>query len=128
MSLKLSQVEKTERRVVLMPGLVVLVALTGCTVGPNFERPNWVSPTSWFAGSKEAVRVPPSVPVADPVDTHWWTLFNDPQLTGLERRVAAENLDVQLAGVRLAESRAQLGFARAAEFPTLNANASYVRQ
>ena len=49
-------------------------------------------------------------------------------LTGLERRVAGENLDVQVATVRLAESRAQLGVVGAAQFPTLNANGSYTRQ
>ena len=49
-------------------------------------------------------------------------------LTNLERRVAAENLDVKAAGIRLAESRAQLGVARASAFPTLNGNASYTRQ
>ena len=70
----------------------------------------------------------PSVPVAAAVDPNWWTLFNDPELTALERRVAAENLDVRVATSRLAESRAQLGVARASEFPTFNANGSYTRQ
>jgi NodT family efflux transporter outer membrane factor (OMF) lipoprotein len=68
------------------------------------------------------------VPVAEPIDPDWWTLFKDPELTRLERRVAAENLDVQAATIRLAESRAQLGVVGAAQFPTLNANGSYTRQ
>ena len=79
----------------MAPALTLLVALTGCTVGPNFQRPSWASPSSWFAGRKEAVKPPKSVPVAQPIDVNWWTLFNDPRLTSLERRVAAENLDVQ---------------------------------
>ncbi len=66
--------------------------------------------------------------VAEPIDADWWTLFHDPVLTGLEQRVAAENLDVKVAGVRLTESRAQLGIARSSLFPTLNGNASYERQ
>ena len=61
-------------------------------------------------------------------DPNWWTLFHDPQLTALEQQVAGQNLDVRLATIRLAESRAQLGLARAGEFPQLNANASYTRQ
>ena len=68
------------------------------------------------------------MPVAEPIDPNWWNLFNDPMLTALERRVAGENLDVQVATVRIAESRAQLGVAGAAQFPTLNANGSYTRQ
>ncbi|HEY4040878.1 MAG TPA: efflux transporter outer membrane subunit, partial [Rhodopila sp.] len=67
-------------------------------------------------------------PVAEPISPDWWQLFGDPALTGLEKRVAAENLDVKTAGVRLAESRAQLGVARAALFPTLGGNVSYTRQ
>ena len=60
--------------------------------------------------------------------SQWWNLFNDPHLTALERRVAGENLDVQAASVRLAESRARLGMVGAAQFPDLNANTSYTHQ
>ena len=102
--------------------------LAGCTMGPDFERPNWTSPASWFAGPREKVPPAPSLPVAEPIDPNWWTQFHDPQLSALEKRVAAENLDVQVAGMRLAESRASFNAARAAEFPSLNANGSYTRQ
>ncbi|MFL5254602.1 MAG: efflux transporter outer membrane subunit [Rhodopila sp.] len=104
------------------------IPLGGCTVGPDFKRPDWASPASWFAGPKEAVKPPPSIPVAQPIDPNWWELFKDPQLTKLARRVAGENLDVKVAAIRFAESRAQLGIAQASQFPTLNGNASYVRQ
>ena len=113
-------------RVVLAASTIL--ALGGCTVGPNFAVPSWASPKSWFAGPRETVPPEPSQPVAAPVDPNWWTLFHDNELTALERRVAAENLDVRVATTRLAESRAQLGQARAPEFPTFNANGSYTRQ
>jgi NodT family efflux transporter outer membrane factor (OMF) lipoprotein len=121
-------IKNTKRKRAHLVGLAGAMALTGCTMGPDFQRPNWASPTSWFAGPKEAVAPPRSLPVAEPIDPNWWTLLHDPILTGLEQRVAAENLDVQAAGIRLAESRAQLGIARAAEFPTLNGNGSYTRE
>jgi NodT family efflux transporter outer membrane factor (OMF) lipoprotein len=105
-----------------------VLLLAGCTVGPNFETPEWLSPASWFARKAETIQRPPSLPVAEPIDPDWWNLFHDPKLTALERRVAAENLDVQVATVRLAESRAQLGIVGAAQFPSLNANGSYTRQ
>jgi NodT family efflux transporter outer membrane factor (OMF) lipoprotein len=112
----------------LARSLLLTSLLAGCTVGPDFEAPKWASPLSWFTGPREDARPAPSLPVAQPIDPNWWTQFKDPQLTALEKRVAAENLDVRVAGLRLAESRAQLGVARAAEFPTLNANGSYTRQ
>lgn len=111
--------------------LLALLSVTlagGCTMGPNFQPPTWASPTSWFSGPKEPVRPPESKFVAQPIDPQWWHLFGDPKLTKLEEQVAAENLDVKAASYRLAESRAQLGIARAALFPTLNGNASYDRQ
>src|ERR1700761_9642659 len=121
-------IEHTKRSLAMVTAMLGAVALSGCTVGPDFKQPGWPSPSSWFAGPKEVVKQPPSIPVAEPIDVDWWTLFNDPVLTSLERRVAGENLDVKNAGIRLAESRAQLGIARSAQFPTLNANASYVRE
>jgi NodT family efflux transporter outer membrane factor (OMF) lipoprotein len=106
----------------------LVMALGACTVGPNFEPPEWMSPGSWFAKKAEPIASARSMPVAEPIDPNWWNLFSDPELTALERRVAGENLDVQVATVRLAESRAQLGIAGAAQFPTFNANGSYNRQ
>ncbi len=107
---------------------LLLLLLAGCTVGPNFESPGWLSPKSWFARKAEPIAPAPSLPVAAPIDPNWWNLFKDPVLTALEQRVAGENLDVRVATVRLAESRAQLGVAGAAQFPNLNANGSYERQ
>ncbi len=107
--------------------LPCLLAAAGCTVGPNFKTPNANGPESWFVGRPAPVPVR-SEPVAAPVDPNWWSLFHDPQLTALEDRVAAENLDVRLATIRLAELRAQRGVVAAAQFPTLGGNASYERE
>ncbi len=121
-------INETKRKSALLTALASATMLSGCTLGPDFKRPDWASPASWFAGPKEAVKPARSTPVAQPIDANWWSLFKDPILTGLEKRVAAENLDVKTAAIRMAESRAQLGVARAALFPTLNGNASYTRE
>lgn len=70
----------------------------------------------------------PSEPVAQPINPDWWRIFNDPKLTSLERQVASDNLDVQTAGIRIAESRAQLGITAANQYPFVNGNASYQRE
>lgn len=108
--------------------LATVLLLGGCTMGPDFAAPSWASPGSWFGAAKEKPRPQLSYAVAEPIDPAWWTLFRDPQLTALERRVAGENLDVRLAGIRFTESRAQLASVRSALFPKLNANASYERE
>jgi NodT family efflux transporter outer membrane factor (OMF) lipoprotein len=112
----------------LVPPLALLAACS--PLGPDFTGATspW-HPASWFAGHpapapKEAL----SRPVAEPVDAEWWAAFHDPELTSLERRVAGGNLDVRTASIRLAESRASFGIARADLFPNLNGNANYTRQ
>jgi NodT family efflux transporter outer membrane factor (OMF) lipoprotein len=103
------------------------VLLGGCTLGPNFTAPNWSGPGDWFGKSKP--RAPVSQTVEAPiVDPNWWTLFKDPTLTALERRVAEENLDMAIAALRIEESRAQYDVAVSAGLPSIHAAASYTRQ
>ena len=103
----------------------VLVALASCALGPDFHRPSAGTPQSWLTDSTAGERAVRSLPAAEPIDPDWWTLFGDKELTALESRVAAENLDVQTATIRLAESREQRGIAAASLFPNLEATASY---
>ena len=110
------------------PAVALLSLLCACTVGPDFEAPApWWTPAAW-RGSAPAPPPAASQPVAAPVDPQWWTLFNDQILTGLEQRLADANLDVRVAGIRLAEARASVGVAQAAGLPSLNGNSSYTRQ
>ena len=106
-------------------GLGLLLA--GCTLGPDFATPRFFTPASWFASRPPPPPVPSQI-APTPVDPAWWTLFNDPILTELEAQVAASNLDVRLATIRLAESRQQRGIAAADQFPTLDGNATYTRE
>ncbi len=82
---------------------------------------------AWSEGRPPA-RPVASRPVAEPVDARWFDLFNDPLLSAMESQVAASNLDVRVASIRLAESRISVGVSRAGLFPQLNANASYTRE
>ena len=105
----------------------ILLLLTGCTVGPNFERPETWSPGNWFTESVTQAPVP-SVPVAGPIDPRWWSAFNDPELTALEARVAGANLDIQATSLRFAESRAQRRITAVDEYPQVNGDAMYARE
>ena len=87
-----------------------VLLLCGCTLGPDFKSPSWASPETWFSQPAKPVA---STPVAEPIDPNWWSLFHDNELTTLEDHVATENLDVRVATIRLAESRAQLGITAA---------------
>ena len=107
--------------------LCCAVMMPGCTLGPDYQRPSPFSPSTWFASRKQPPTLA-SLPVNEPVDPEWWTVFHDPVLTGLMRRVASSNLDVRTQEIRLAESRSQRGITASDEFPKLNGNASYSRE
>ncbi|MGK3879534.1 hypothetical protein ABI055_14910, partial [Enterococcus faecium] len=75
-------------------------------------------PTSWFESRNDRLEAARrSLPAVAPVDLTWWRSFGDPTLTRLCERTAAENLDVQTATIRLAESRQERGIAAAGLLP-----------
>ena len=47
----------------------------------------------------------------------WWEAFNDPILDSLVTLAHQQNLSLELAGLRVLESRAQLGIATGAQYP-----------
>ncbi len=109
---------------------VLASALLGCTVGPDFKPQSIFSPATWFA-ARHAAPAPPAVasePVSEPIDPNWWSLFHDRELTSLEQRVGAANLNVRLSTIRLAESRSQRQITGADQFPTLTGSGSYTRE
>ncbi|SDT14020.1 efflux transporter outer membrane subunit [Bradyrhizobium canariense] len=112
------------RNLLAAMGLSALVA--GCMVGPDFVQPDSHLPEVSFQGDKG--QVVPDARLPAPTDPMWWRVFRDPVLMKLEGQVAAANLDVQTATLRLAESRFQRGVAAAALFPSLNGDAKYNRE
>ncbi len=93
--------------------------LAGCTVGPDYSRPKIAVPPGWR--SAEATH-------DSLANLGWWQLFKDPTLQRLIRAALQNNYDLQLAVARVSEARALLGAARSAQFPQLDAGASYKNQ
>ncbi len=90
---------------------VVSVMLSGCMVGPNFERPNVTVSQNWIESGDKRI---------DNRATdyrNWWKTFNDPVLGLLIDRAYRQNLSLQIAGIRVIEARAQLGIAVGNFFP-----------
>ncbi|MGF6856340.1 efflux transporter outer membrane subunit [Paraburkholderia sp. CI3] len=109
----------------IVAALLTCVALTACTVGPNFERPQTAAPQVF---ERTQTAQSPSRAVEAQFGPDWWTLFNDPVLNQLEKQLADANLDVAAASARLLQSRAERRVAGAAEYPTLDGAASYNRE
>ena len=104
--------------------LTMLVALGGCTVGPDFVQPDSPAMPAWRNAQPTDAAVSQT---ADP-DPQWWTLFHDPVLTDLVHTAIRGNLDLQQAVLRVIEARQSIVVARAAGLPTLNGTAIYSRE
>ncbi len=102
-----------------LAGWTALAALAGCTVGPNYHRPDApVSPQF-----KEAAGWTPSDP-ADAIDRGaWWSMFHDAELDGLEQRVATSNQTVKQYEAAYREAHQVVAEARASLFPTVGVDA-----
>jgi NodT family efflux transporter outer membrane factor (OMF) lipoprotein len=106
--------------------ILACLAMAGCTVGPDFERPTTSTPPQVFDRTQSAQAS--SKAVESGFTANWWTLFNDSTLNALEQQLADANLDVAAASARLRQSRAEQRVAGAAEYPTLDGAASYNRE
>ena len=95
---------------------LLALALGGCAVGPNYQRPTAPDVSSF----KEAKGWVPAAP-ADALDRGpWWQLFGDPVLDQLAARVEVSNQNVAAAVASYAQARALVRQQQASLFPTVS--------
>ena len=95
----------------LMPTLL----LSGCDLGPDYERPGAAEPATWREASSAQAALWPS---AD-----WWRGFASPQLDQLEAEAQQANYDLGAAVARIREADALARVAGAALLPSVGAGA-----
>ena len=93
--------------------------LTGCVMGPDYNRPSMDLPEKYPSQPGNAT------PAAAPGT--WWTTFNDPVLNRVVDEALKNNLDLVVAAARVTEAQAQLGLAISDQLPTAYATASRER-
>lgn len=93
------------------------LVLAGCTVGPDYRRPQVEMPAAY----KEAQGWKTAEPQDRAPRGNWWEMYGDPQLNALEQQVALSNQNVRAAEAQYRQALALLGVARAGYFPTLSA-------
>jgi NodT family efflux transporter outer membrane factor (OMF) lipoprotein len=98
-----------------------VLAMTGCTVGPDYHPQDANVPLTWT----DTTSIKDSSAYADLV--HWWTDFDDPNLTSLVERAINSNLDLLQAQVRIRQARAARGIAAGGLWPSASATGSYQR-
>lgn len=93
------------------------LALSACSVGPDYARPRAVAPADHFLRGDG---------LADAPAAQWWAGLGDPRLTGLIEQGLTNAPQIAAAQARVRQARAGLSNARAAQRPTLGTNAAYL--
>jgi len=107
-----------------------LLTLAGCLVGPNYKRPSAPVPPAFKTESPIPPPNPPdggwkpAIAGNGPVPSHWWELYQDPQLNGLEDKVATSNQTLKAAYQAYQRSRQQIKVDRSTLFPTVGIGSS----
>jgi NodT family efflux transporter outer membrane factor (OMF) lipoprotein len=94
----------------LAPAAVLILA--NCSpVGPDFVKPEIDAPEQWSQPESQGL-------ASAPVElVEWWRIFDDPVLNGLVEAAVRDNNNLEIAGLRVLEARAQLGIATGAQYP-----------
>ena len=88
------------------------LALGACTtVGPDYERPDSPLGPDWYEADRARYDATAEQQVA------WWQTLGDPVLDELIDLAHQQNNSIRIAGLRVLESRAQLGIAMGNRYP-----------
>jgi len=115
------------RRLFCTGAVAAAAGLSACTVGPNYRRPSAPVPAEY----KEA-QPQPGWKISQPSDMFnrgaWWSIYDDPVLDGLERRIDISNQNLKAAAAALAQSEQLVAEARSGFFPTTDVNLAAQRE
>ncbi|MBP0598163.1 efflux transporter outer membrane subunit [Herbaspirillum sp. LeCh32-8] len=100
-----------------------MLALAGCAVGPDYQKPAVDMPAAWTPEAPWRPMQPQDATARGP----WWERFNDAQLNALQQQALAGNQTLAIAAARLAQARAQLNVASAGQYPQVGINARAAR-
>ena len=105
--------------------------LTGCRVGPKYDRPPAMAQAPPVSYKESPAQFPSSDgwKVAQPQDAmlhgKWWEIYNDSELNALEDRLNIDNQTIKQSFENFMAARALVAEARSQLFPTVGFGPSY---
>ncbi|MCU1295268.1 MAG: efflux system, outer rane lipoprotein NodT family, partial [Bryobacterales bacterium] len=93
---------------IILVGTGILL-LSGCVVGPKYQRPTTQIPPAY----KETGNWKVAQPKDQKLGGNWWEIFGDPQLNALEQQVNVSNQNLKAAAAQYQQSLALLRYNRA---------------
>jgi NodT family efflux transporter outer membrane factor (OMF) lipoprotein len=100
--------------------LLTLTALVGCASGPDYRKPEIVTPASY----KEIQGWKIAEPQDEKLRGNWWALYRDTELNTLVEQVRISNQNIRAAEARHRQALAILDASRGGYYPALAASAS----
>ena len=91
--------------------------LSGCNVGPKYQRPNITAPPVYRGADEATISSDPKTSLGD---EQWSTVYKEPELQDLIRKALINNYDLRIAAQRILEQQAQVKITRAQQFPTVS--------
>lgn len=93
------------------------LALAGCAVGPDYQRPTVPAPAAYPEGKGGRAAV----------SAEWWKGLGDARLSDLVATALKNNADLRIAAGRVEEAAAGLADVAGAQLPAINASAAGTR-
>ena len=90
--------------------IIALATVSGCTIGPDYVRPEIDTQDDWRFGIEDA---------SGTVIAPWWEQFDDPVLDALILDALENNKDVLIAAARVEEFAARVDITRAGFYPQI---------
>jgi NodT family efflux transporter outer membrane factor (OMF) lipoprotein len=107
--------------------LAILLALSGCTVGPKYSRPSVPTAPAYTEPPPQSFENMPGWKTTNPADTQirgdWWQLFQDSELDALEAQVGPANQSLKVAEANFRQARTAIQFNRSFLYPTVSIGA-----
>ncbi len=103
--------------------MLLSVALTACTSGPNYVRPAVETPAAF----KEQGNWKPAEPRDLEARGKWWEMYRDPLLSSLQEQVSVSNQNLARAEAQYRQALALAQSARAGYFPSVTGGISESR-
>lgn len=104
--------------------LALSALVSGCTVGPNYQRVSAPVPAKWDVSEPWRESTPKdAVPKGE-----WWSVFHDEELSGFERQALEANQTIKVAAAHLEQARASVSLQIAPQFPNFSTAPQAERQ
>jgi multidrug efflux system outer membrane protein len=93
--------------------------VVGCSVGPVYEPPEMDLPSEWHSGISTTLNSDASENVV------WWKCLQDPILDELMAYAAIQNLDLQMAAIRVMQARVEANGKKGNLYPHVDGSVNY---